>query len=329
MAKPELRDHRKFTRLRRLLGEPTPHVIGYLECMWMRGYQTGNPVLGDGLDVEAAAEFPGVPGTFLAATIEAGFIDENEDGTYSIHNLYSHAPEYVQKRMIRRGFAPDGAMPSVTDPGRPPRGGRRRKTEENGVNSAPSGGKRRTEPRTKNQEPRDEKHSAEIGSAKPDPEVSEQPSPTVIVVPKPDPGPAKPPRPRRLLFDAIAEVSGTDPTTAGGMIGKVESKLAAADPPYTPDDVREFGRRFWELCGWAERDGRARPTPGEIEKWIGGIRAQPPPVQPTRPPPSSKRGKDLEFLASQAADAFPNGVPPRVHDPPRSIEGPPRAHGGG
>lgn len=95
----------------------------------------------------------------------------------------------------------------------------------------------------------------------------------------------KPPpktRERNPLFDAIAEVSGLDPTTAGGLIGKVAATLAEAEPPFGPDDVRLFARRFWELLPYAARDKRPRPTPNEIEKYIGLIRAQPPAPAPQR-----------------------------------------------
>ena len=78
------------------------------------------------------------PGVHRRAA-EAGFLDANDDGTYSIHDLYDHAPDYVQKRMVRKGTAPDGVLPSV-------RGGLRRKTEprrseaeENGAAAEPNG----------------------------------------------------------------------------------------------------------------------------------------------------------------------------------------------
>ena len=60
MAKPELRDHRKFLKLKRLMSEPTPHLLGYLECLWLRGYQTGSSYIGDALDVDAV-QAPRVP----------------------------------------------------------------------------------------------------------------------------------------------------------------------------------------------------------------------------------------------------------------------------
>lgn len=86
------------------------------------------------------------------------------------------------------------------------------------------------------------------------------------------------PRPRNPLFDAVAEVCGMDPVTAGGLIGSVAAALSRAHPPYTPEDVREFGRRFHELLPLAAKDGRPRPYPKELQNHIGSVRlpASPP-----------------------------------------------------
>lgn len=109
MAKPELKDHRKFKKLVRLLNEPVAHIVGYLECMWHTGYQIGTPFLGDSTDVEAAAGYPHEPGKFTTAALEAGFIDAEDGGNYSIHDLFEHAPKYAKMRMKRKGTAPTEA----------------------------------------------------------------------------------------------------------------------------------------------------------------------------------------------------------------------------
>ncbi len=93
---------------------------------------------------------------------------------------------------------------------------------------------------------------------------------------RPSPGPkAKAKRKPNALFDAVAEATGLDPCTAGPSIGAATAKLAAADPPFGPEDVRTFASRFHEFCHWAVKDNRARPTPRELEKYIGYIRAKP------------------------------------------------------
>lgn len=54
MARPGLTQHPKFRRLARLLGS-APLALGCLELMWEVCYQNGDPLLGDAVDVEAAA----------------------------------------------------------------------------------------------------------------------------------------------------------------------------------------------------------------------------------------------------------------------------------
>lgn len=97
-------------------------------------------------------------------------------------------------------------------------------------------------------------------------------------VPAAKPAKVRAPREPNPLFDAVAEITGADPKASGRFIGVVQAALAKAEPPYTPDDVREFGRQFAVLCPWSE--GR-RPTPGEVEKYIGLLRSGQ--GQPQRP----------------------------------------------
>jgi hypothetical protein len=100
MARPGLLNHPKFRRLKHLLDEPIPHVLGYLSCMWEVGYECGQAFLGDELDVELAAQYPGPKGKLFCALLKCRFIDK-VDGGYEIHDLFDHAPDYVQRRMRR------------------------------------------------------------------------------------------------------------------------------------------------------------------------------------------------------------------------------------
>jgi hypothetical protein len=101
MARPGLTQHPKFRRLIHTLQEPLPHVLGYLECMWSVAYECGNPLLGDETDVELAAQYPHTRGKLCAALLECGFLDRLEDGRFQVHDLFDHAPEYVQRRAAR------------------------------------------------------------------------------------------------------------------------------------------------------------------------------------------------------------------------------------
>lgn len=271
MAKPELRDHRKFLKLKRLLGAPTPHVLGYLDCLWHRGYQTGDPFIGDALDVEAAAEYPGEPGTFAEACFQSGFLDRDEAGGYSIHDLYQHAPKYAKQRMQRRGTAPkvDRAV---------------QKQAESGPNGSQSGEiepARSTDPRSENLEPKTEN--------KPIPPQSRGGVETA-------PPKTRSPSPMDPIFEAVAEVTGLDRVTAAKKIATAAALLYRAVPPYSPDEIREFGRRFWELCPHAIDKNRQRPTPHEIAGHIGLIRAPTAPPQKVRSPPKGRSNRETELL---------------------------------
>jgi hypothetical protein len=103
MARPGLLTHPKFLHLAHLLPDcPVPHLVGYLECMWMTGYDHGRAFLGHALAVELAAKWPGDRGRLCHALFETGFIDgDPEADRYSIHDLESNAPQYVRRRMKR------------------------------------------------------------------------------------------------------------------------------------------------------------------------------------------------------------------------------------
>jgi hypothetical protein len=77
--------------------------------MWEKCYINGEAYLGDVVDVEAAAQWPGENGALCKALLNAGgdgnagFIEEVEDrpGHFQCHDLFDHAPAYVGKRMAR------------------------------------------------------------------------------------------------------------------------------------------------------------------------------------------------------------------------------------
>lgn len=130
MARPTLKEHWKFKRLVRVLGIPTPHAVGYLECLWHVGYTSGDPFIGDTIAVEAAAEWVGDPGKLTQALVECAFIDQVSNSTYQIHDLHDHAPDYVQKRFKREQERKNKDL--------------RQKTADNGGQCPPNGGQRRT-----------------------------------------------------------------------------------------------------------------------------------------------------------------------------------------
>lgn len=116
---------------------------------------------------------------------------------------------------------------------------------------------------------------------------------------KPRTAKEKKPRPRNHLFDAITEVTGLDPTTAGAHIGKVSALLSQATPPYTPEEVRAFPA-VWKARGY----GSIPITPGVIEKYIGWVR-QPRGVST----PGEREQIERELLARRAVREQPRPRP--------------------
>lgn len=108
MGRPGLSANRKFKRLARTLGCPCL-ARGVLELMWDTCYESGDEFLGDAQDVADAAQWKGEPDVLVKALWEAGgegragFIEDcpDEPGNYICHDLWDHAPEYVEKRFKR------------------------------------------------------------------------------------------------------------------------------------------------------------------------------------------------------------------------------------
>src|SRR5262249_38813038 len=101
MARPGLHNHPKFRRLCHELNLPIAHARGHLECMWDCAYECGDPHLGDTTDVELAAQWTGERGKLTEVLAKVRLIDDQGNGRYQIHDLFDHAPEYVQKRRQR------------------------------------------------------------------------------------------------------------------------------------------------------------------------------------------------------------------------------------
>lgn len=98
MPRPTLFDHPKFHRLVHVLSISEPLALGHLEFLWRVGYSSGNPVIGDAVDVEIAAKWGGEPGVLCAALVRVKLIDARKDGTFQIHHLHANAPDYVKSR---------------------------------------------------------------------------------------------------------------------------------------------------------------------------------------------------------------------------------------
>lgn len=95
------------------------------------------------------------------------------------------------------------------------------------------------------------------------------------------PTPVNTPRPPDALFDAVASVTGSDPKVSGAHIGRVVKLLKAAEPPYTPEEVRK-----WQEDVLAEGWLTTLPGLGLLEKTIGRVRQPKMTVGPPKKPAS-------------------------------------------
>lgn len=244
----------KFLKLKRRLSLTHWQCVGLLESVWLftqLNAPEGDIGKHDDEDIAAAIEWGGSHTELITALTECGFIDECDERRLVVHDWHDHAPTYLKGAMAKHGK--EFCRPV-------------RKSAKQPAKQRARGGSDVSRTPPKQPAPNHTKPN------------QTKPNPTTSL-----PADAGPPatgkaRQRNPLFDAIAEVCGLDPTTAGGLIGKVNKSLSEADPPYTPDEVFQFARRFHEFCGWAARDNppRLRPTANEVERYIGGVRASPP-----------------------------------------------------
>jgi hypothetical protein len=78
---------------------------------------------------------------------------------------------------------------------------------------------------------------------------------------------------QRSLFEAIAEVTGSDPQVNYRRVQRLTMRLAASG--LEPEHVREFGERFHELCGLSPEVRALHPRPSlrMVEEYIGRLRS--------------------------------------------------------
>lgn len=83
-------------------------MVGLITLLWESCYETGDPYLGTAEDVELLAEWDGEHGSLTRALAECGsggpgLIEPSVANPehWQVHDLWDHAPEYVQRRMRR------------------------------------------------------------------------------------------------------------------------------------------------------------------------------------------------------------------------------------
>lgn len=222
------------------------------------------------------------PDDLIDALVGAGWLDKCAQRRLVVHDLHDHAPQWWKERMKKLGL--DFAK-AVTESTR-----KRQRKKRQDVTTEAQG----------MAEPTPE-HRAQGGSAsvsgeaqphatnpsKPQETYNPSPSQETTANPREEKQPASPvaspdktivvrkPREPNPLFDAIAEVTASDPKASGSHIAKVAKSLREAEPPYTPDEVRRWAS---QAKPWG---GERFPSLPQIEKEIGRIRAGPSPTSRT------------------------------------------------
>jgi hypothetical protein len=249
----------KFKALIRALGIPKPYVRGLLETMWDCAHECGNSILGSPAEVEAAAEWSGKCGKLFEALKVGRWIDEIKEGCWEIHDYWDHAPEYVKGRLRkekeRKRKKQDDA--TVTD-----------HTRDNPATfTGQSGDDHGMVTQTADTPAPAPAHIEETYVSSP-PNKSAgkgEASPKAVKAPPKKTGKLHTPDP---LFDAVADITKSDPVTARSHVCKVASLLRSAEPPYTPEEVRKLPAVL-QAQKWT-----VFPVPlGSVEKLIGRVRA--------------------------------------------------------
>ena len=232
--------HRKTLRAAGRLSVDRATLIGHLHFLWWWALDNvgADGRLGDmtAYEIAAAAEWPGDPEQFLAALIEAGFIDETPDGLV-LHDWYDYAGKFIDRREAERERS------------------RQRRAKKRAQESRPAGDHATTDGR-----PRDDQRSTvgtlpnlTVPNQTIEDHIVEPPGPTPKPT-KPEPkfGPGDPPY--ELARQLRAAILARDPTT------KVPDETPAALARWAKDadlllrvdkrDPQEAAR----LIEWCQRD---------------------------------------------------------------------------
>lgn len=100
--------------------------------------------------------------------------------------------------------------------------------------------------------------------------------------------PPTPLRGEEEMLTALAAATGEDYRLPANVrrFRRVAADLLAAMPPYAPQDVQDFARRYKTLCTYSAAQKQDRPSLGEIAKRIGRLRSVPKSEKTQLPVPS-------------------------------------------
>jgi hypothetical protein len=186
----------------------------------------------------------------ISALVDSHWLDRHSEHRLVVHDWHDHAPNFIKGNVHRLGGFVSGG------------GGVYRGGLKGGAIEAPLEG---------------ESHRGGPSNLTKPNQTKSNTLPTESAGEIVDPSPGDPPpkirKPRKpdLLFDALAVVTGTDPTSGAAHIGRVKKLLLLADPPYSHEEILRMGEPDWQAkeTPWVKD---RRITLGEVEKYHGRVR---------------------------------------------------------
>lgn len=101
MAKPDFPTHPKLFHLCTTLGMLDTEVLGLCEMLWISAARSEG-VYATKKQLEACAHWRGAENSFADALLAVKLLDEEADGSFSIHDYPDHCPHYVKERIRNR-----------------------------------------------------------------------------------------------------------------------------------------------------------------------------------------------------------------------------------
>jgi hypothetical protein len=203
--------------------------------------------VGDKLDVEISAEYPGERGKLCDALLEVGFLDINSDGdTYFIHDFLEHAPRYVRDAVSKKLRHDDEKGAQVR--------GKVEKSTQQGAQSQQKVEKM-TPQRTKEKEKEEEEEEEELKEELKE-ELREEIPPTHFCEPKPATAhrdELKDQNAAKRIVEAYRSQVGTNGTASGGR----EAVLRAMDDLPTATEA-DFLRVVYAYAAECDSQGTER-----------------------------------------------------------------------
>ena len=113
------KDHIKIKRLKRALGISVCHAVGIIETLIQVAIQSAD----DGgigrysnEDLAIEIDWPGDADKLVAALLECGWVDPDDELRLVIHDWVEHAPDFIKERLRKRALREKPSGKSAENP---------------------------------------------------------------------------------------------------------------------------------------------------------------------------------------------------------------------